>query len=57
MDLHLRRPTENRFIPLGLTFKLTDSMDLDIFYMIDSKRTKKTWKNESVLGTYLRVRF
>ncbi len=57
MDLHLRRPTENRFIPLGLTFKLTDSMDLDLFYMIDSKRTKTTWKNESVLGTYLRVRF
>ncbi len=57
MDLHLRRSTENRFIPLGLTFKLTDSMDLDLFYMIDSKRTKTTWKNESVLGTYLRVRF
>lgn len=57
MDLHLRRPTENRFIPLGLTFKLTDSMDLDLFYMIDSKRTKATWKSESVLGTYLRVRF
>lgn len=57
MDLHLRRPTENRIIPLGLTFKLTDSMDLDLFYMIDSRRTKTTWKSESVLGTYLRVRF
>lgn len=57
IDLHLRRPTENRFIPLGITFKLTDSMDLDLFYMIDSKRTKTTWKSESVLGTYLRVRF
>ncbi len=57
MDLHLRRETENRFVPLGLTFKLTDSMDLDLFYMIDSKRTKTAWKHESVLGTYLRVRF
>jgi Protein of unknown function (DUF2490) len=57
MDMHLRRPTENRFIPLGLTFKLTDSMDLDLFYMIDSKRVKTTWKFESVLGTYLRMRF
>jgi len=57
MDMHLRRPTENRFIPLGLTFKLTDSMDLDVFYMIDSKRVKAYWKLESVLGTYLRVRF
>lgn len=57
MDMHLRRPTENRFVPLGLTFKLTDSMDLDVFYMIDSKRVKAYWKLESVLGTYLRVRF
>ena len=57
MDLHLRRPTENRFIPLGLTFKLSDSVDLDLMYMIDSKRTKTAWKSESVLVTYLRVRF
>ncbi|WP_395746759.1 DUF2490 domain-containing protein [Prosthecobacter sp.] len=57
MDLHLRRQTENRLIPLGLTFKVTDSMDIDLFYMIDSKRTKTTWTHESVLGTYLRVRF
>lgn len=57
MDLHLRRPTENRIVPLGLTFKLTDSMDLDLMYMIDSKRTKTAWKSESVIVTYLRVRF
>ena len=57
MNMHLRQQTENRFIPLGLTFKLTDSMDLDVFYMIDSKRVKTHWKLESVLGTYLRVRF
>jgi hypothetical protein len=57
MDLHLRRPTENRFIPLGLTFKLSDSVDLDLMYMIDSKRTKTAWKSESVLVTYLRLRF
>ena len=57
MDMHLRRETENRFVPLGLTFKITDSMDLDVFYMIDSKRVKTYWKLESVLGTYLRVRF
>lgn len=57
IDLHLRRQTENRVVPLGLTFKITGSMDLDVFYMIDSKRTKTEWKHESVLGTYLRVRF
>ncbi len=57
MDMHLRRQTENRFVPLGLTFKITDAMDLDVFYMIDSKRAHTYWKLESVLGTYLRVRF
>ena len=57
MDMHLRRQTENRIVPLGLTFKLTNSTDLDLFYMIDSKRIGTNWKFESVLGTYLRVRF
>ncbi|MCF7789713.1 MAG: DUF2490 domain-containing protein [Prosthecobacter sp.] len=56
-DLHLRRHTENRFVPLGLTFKLSASVDLDLFYMIDSRRGRTIWKHESVLGTYLRVRF
>ena len=57
MDMHLRRETENRLVPLGLTFKISASVDLDLFYMIDSKRTQTAWKPESVLGTYLRVRF
>ena len=57
MNMHLRQQTENRFVPLGLTFKLTDAMDLDLFYMIDAKPVKTFWKLESVLGTYLRVRF
>lgn len=57
MDLHLRRQTENRLVPLGLTFKLSEAMDLDLMYMIDSKRAKTAWKSESVIITYLRVRF
>jgi hypothetical protein len=57
MDLRLQQHTENRLVPLGLTFKLTHSMDLDLFYMIDSKRAKAAWKHESVLVTYLRLRF
>lgn len=57
MDMHLRRPTENRFVPLGLTFKISESTDLDLMYMIDSKRTRTEWKYESVVVTYLRVRF
>jgi hypothetical protein len=57
-DLHRRNWTENRLVPLGLTFKLASNTDLDLFYMVDSLRPKgKSWDHESVLGTYLRVRF
>ena len=57
MDLHLRQHTENRFVPLGLTFKINQATDLDVEYMIDSTRANAEWKNVSVLVTYLRVRF
>lgn len=57
-DLHRQNWTENRLVPLGLTFKLTANTDLDVFYMVDSLRPKKSpWDHESVVGTYLRVRF
>jgi hypothetical protein len=57
VDLHRGQWTENRLVPLGLTFKLTPSADLDFFYMICSSRIKAEWRPESVLGTYLRLRF
>ena len=44
-------------MPLGITFKLSNTADLDCFYMIDSIRSNAAWKHESVLGTYLRLRF
>lgn len=49
--------TENRVVPLGLTFKAGKRTDLDVFYMINSTMPKETWIHESVIGTYLRVRF
>lgn len=57
IDLHRAQWTENRLVPLGLTFRLSSNADLDCFYMIDSTRAKTLWKHESVLGTYLRIRF
>lgn len=57
MDLHRSQWTENRLVPLGLTFKLSNNADLDFFYMVDSTRSHAAWKHESVLGTYLRLRF
>jgi len=56
-DLHRLQQTENRLIPLGLTFQLGRQTDLDLFYMIASNRSQAAWTHESILGTYLRVRF
>ncbi|MEQ1748939.1 MAG: DUF2490 domain-containing protein [Prosthecobacter sp.] len=56
-DLHRRQLTENRVVPLGLSFKTGKHTDLDLFYMIVSSKTPLEWRHESVLGTYLRVRF
>lgn len=58
IDLHRQNWTENRLVPLGLTFKLTGNTDLDVFYMIVSQRARSSgWDVESVLGSYLRMRF
>lgn len=56
-DLHRGQCNENRLVPLGLTFKTGPNADLDVFYMIFSSRANATWQHESVIGTYLRVRF
>lgn len=57
VDLHRHQWAENRLVPLGLTFRLSSHTDLDLFYMVTSSRIKADWRHESVLGTYLRVRF
>jgi hypothetical protein len=44
-------------LTLGVTFKLGAHSDLDVFYMITSLRAQAHWQHESVIGTYLRVRF
>ncbi|HCN29132.1 MAG TPA: hypothetical protein DIT64_10335 [Verrucomicrobiales bacterium] len=56
-DLHRGQWWENRAVPLGLTFETSKHTELDLFYMIFSVRQQATWRHESVLGTYLRVRF
>ena len=57
VDLLRREWTENRLVPVGLTVRLSSWVDLDLFYMLTSSRIKADWKHESVLGTYVRVRF
>jgi len=57
IDLQRSQWNENRLIPLGLSFKIGPRADLDAFYMIFSSRVNAAWQHESVLGTYLRLRF
>lgn len=57
IDLHKGEWSENRLVPAGVTFKLTNHSDLDVFYMLLSHHQHDDWQTESVIGTYLRVRF
>lgn len=57
VDLHKGSLSEDRYIPLGVTLKTSASTDLDLFYMVLAHHTAAGWDDESVLGTYLRVRF
>jgi hypothetical protein len=57
IDLHRQSWTENRLVPAGLTIHTGPHSDLDLFYMIVSFRQHADWSHESVLGTYLKVRF
>jgi len=53
--LHRRQWTENRLVPLGLTFKAGKQMDLDLFYMVVSSHRPTGWQQESIIGTFLRI--
>lgn len=57
VDLHRHQWRENRLVPLGATLKVSAQADLDLFYLLLSSRSGDGWHAESVLGTYLRVRF
>ena len=57
IDLHRGEWSENRLVPLGLTFKTSSHTDLDLFYMLLSHHPHDEWQTEQVIGTYLHVRF
>ncbi len=42
---------------LGITLKTSAHTDLDLLYMLFSHHIQNDWQTESVIGTYLRVRF
>ena len=57
LDLHGHGLSENRLVPLGLTFSLSAVADLDLFYLQLSSHTLAGWRSESVVGTHFRYRF
>ena len=57
IDTHHGTWTENRLVPLGVTLKLSPKADLDCFYLLLETQHSASWQHESVLGTYLRLKF
>ena len=48
--------TENRWVPVGLSFRLTDKLGLDLFHMVRSFRQDDGWRHDQVAGVFLKVR-
>ncbi len=47
--------TENRAVPVGLTFKLTEKAAVDLFYMIRSFHLDSVWTTDHVFGVFLKL--
>ncbi len=49
--------TENRLVPAGLSFRLSDSVGLDLFHMLRSFRFDDGWRHDHVAGVFLKLSF
>ena len=49
--------TENRWIPLGLSFRLSEAMTLHLFYMQRGFHTSGRWTQDHVAGSFLNWTF
>lgn len=56
-DLSAGRFAENRFVPLGIGFRLTEKTTLNLFYMRQSIQGIDDWRHANVAGTFLQVGF
>ena len=55
-DLQQVRYSENRAVPLGVSFQITEKMTFDLFYMVRSTHLVDTWEHDHIAGTFLRVK-
>ena len=56
-DLRTGRSAENRLVPAGLTFALTDHTRLKVYYLLDSVHSGPDWVSVHVLQTQLQISF
>jgi hypothetical protein len=47
--------TESRFVPVGMTFRLSKKTSLSTFYMWQELRSGQQWYNRHILGTTLSI--
>ena len=50
-DFDRERISENRFVPMGLRFRLNEKTHLRFFYMLRSLRGLEQWRHAHVVGT------
>lgn len=58
-DHDMNQVGENRLVPVGFQFDLSDRCDLTLFYMIQSIRqfNPSGWNQNHILGTHMNFRF
>jgi len=56
-DYHAHQWNQNRFVPIGLRFRLTDKTGLSVHYMMQSNLRSHQWKNTHLLGTTISILF
>ena len=56
-DYVAHRYSENRLVPLGLSFHVSEHVGFSTYYMLQSVRANGDWNNSHVLGTQLSVAF
>lgn len=56
-DYDAHRYNENRLVPLGLNFRVSDHVGFSTYYMLWSVRGGGQWNNAHILGTQLSLSF
>ncbi len=56
-DFRAEKITENRFIPVGVDFKISGNVSLKIFYMLQALKRANDWSSDQIVGTHVTISF